>query len=387
MNSHQRVLAACAFQPPDRIPCFDTFWEFPAGWREHLGDPAELTDIAIWYPDETPFPTQAGELGWRGGYLYERDGWGRTIRRRPEAYFVETLSAALGEGTDPQQIRFDPPDLDQRYLTGRADPSVTFPDAEAMARALAEDKRRHCVFGKTGGPYLRSTYVRGETQFLMDMAADPGRAKAVADRVAEHLAAVGVEELRRWELQSTGIWIYDDMAGNHGPMFSPRQFERVLLPAYRHMIAAYREAGARFVFLHSDGDIRPILDMLVDAGIDGLHPLERRAHMEMPLLRCRYPRLILAGGMCNTHTLIRGSREQIEAEAREIIDLGRGGGVIIGTHSISPEIPLENYLAYRAVCLDYGRNPSAPGDGDAARLACRPAARYGNLQPAAPPEV
>lgn len=158
----------------------------------------------------------------------------------------------------------------------------------------------------------------------MDMAADPGRAKAVADRVAKHLAAVGVEELRRWELQSTGIWIYDDMAGNHGPMFSPRQFEGVLLPAYRRMIAAYREAGARFVFLHSDGDIRPILDMLVDAGIDGLHPLERRAHMEMLLLRRRYPRLILAGGMCNTHTLICGSRDQIEAEAREIIDLGRG---------------------------------------------------------------
>ena len=354
MNSHERVLAACAFQPPDRVPCFDTFWEFPEGWRPHVADPAELTDIVIWYPDETPFPTSAAELDRRDGYVYERDGWGRTIRRRPDAYFVETLSVAIAQETDPDQVRFDPPGLDRRYLTGKADPSVTFADAWETERALADDKRRHCVFGKTGGPYLRSTYVRGETQFLMDIAADPGRAKAIADKMADHLAAVGLEEIRRWQLGTTGIWIYDDMAYNRGPMFSPRQFERVLLPAYRRMIQAYRQAGARYVFLHSDGDIGPILDMLVDAGIDGLHPLERRAHMDIALLRRRYPRLILVGGMCNTHTLIRGSQGEIEAEAREIIDLGRQGGVVIGTHSISPEIPLKNYLAYRAVCLNYG---------------------------------
>ena len=37
-----------------------------------------------------------------------------------------------------------------------------------------------------------------------------------------------------------GIWIYDDMAYNDGPMFSPKSFERVLLPAFRRMIAAYK---------------------------------------------------------------------------------------------------------------------------------------------------
>jgi uroporphyrinogen decarboxylase len=109
------------------------------------------------------------------------------------------------------------------------------------------------------------------------------------------------------------------------------------------------------VFFHSDGDIRPLVEMLVDAGIDGLNPLERRAGMDMAALRNRYPRLILTGGMCNTYTLIRGTREEIESEARQIIDLGRDGGVVIGTHSISPEIPLENYAIYRDFRLSYGR--------------------------------
>jgi uroporphyrinogen decarboxylase len=252
-------------------------------------------------------------------------------------------------------VAFDPPELDARYRTGKADPSVTFASDSELHRALADDKQQHCVFGKTGGPYLRSCYLRGEAQFLMDMAADPPLARAVAEKITRHMTAVGLEALRRWDLCQTGIWIYDDMASNRGPMFGPRRFEEVLLPCYRQMIRAYKAAGARYVFLHSDGDIRPLVEMLVDAGVDGLNPLERRAGMDMERLRQRFPRLILTGGMCNTHTLIRGTREEIEAEARAIIDLGRDGGVIIGTHSISPEIPLTSYMIYHDFRRSYGK--------------------------------
>jgi uroporphyrinogen decarboxylase len=144
------------------------------------------------------------------------------------------------------------------------------------------------------------------------------------------------------------------MAYNDGPMFGPASFEKVFLSAYRRMIKAYKEAGARYVFLHSDGDIRPLLDMLIDAGIDGINPLERRAHMDAVELRKRYPGLILTGGMCNTDTLINGPISRIQAEARQLIDLGREGGLIIGTHSVSPEIPLEHFAAYDEMCRTYG---------------------------------
>lgn len=353
--SCQRVLRACAFERPDQIPCFDSFWEFPEAWRQRLGDPSGLTDLVIWYPDETPLPSRARPLKEEGGYVYEIDSWGRTVRRRADAFFVETLDVAIPEGTDPATVEFDAPGLDVRYRTGKADPSVTFASDEQMRQALAHDKQQHCVFGKTGGPYLRSSYLRGESQFLMDMAADPPLARAVAEKITGHMIRVGLEELRRWDLYETGIWIYDDMASNRGPMFGPKRFEEVLLPCYRQMVRAYKDAGARYVFVHSDGDIRPLVEMLVDAGIDGLNPLERRAGMDMEVMRRKFPRLILTGGMCNTHTLVRGTRAEIEAEAREIIDLGRDGGVVIGTHSISPEIPLENYAIYREFCRSYGR--------------------------------
>jgi uroporphyrinogen-III decarboxylase len=359
--SEQRVLRACAFQRPDRIPRFDSFWEFPEAWALRLGDRHELSDVAIWYPDETPFPTRACVLREEQGYVYERDGWGRTTRRRSGAYFVETLEVAMPEGVDPEKIQFDPADLDQRYLTGRADRSVAFAGQAEMQEALREDKQHYCVFGKTGGPYLRSCYIRGEAQFLIDMAGDPPLARAIADKTADHLTQIGLEQLQRWDLRPTGLWIYDDMACNRGTMFSPARFEQVLLPAYRRMIRAYKDGGAAYVFFHSDGDVRAVLEMLVDAGIDGLNPLERRAGMDIATVRRQFPRLILTGGMCNTHTLLKAAPAEIEAEARQIIDLGRDGGVIIGTHSISPEIPLQNYVVYHEFCQRYGDfTPSGP---------------------------
>ena len=347
MNSKERVLAACQFRAPDRIPRFDSFWEYPDAWRQGLGPPEGLSDIAIWVPDEGTFPTRARILREEGGWHYRVDSWGRTRRSREGAYFYETLAVPLPEGTDPDAITFDAPDLDQRFLRGEA----TLDDT---ALSLRQAKESQCVFGKTGGPYLRSTFVRGEQQFLVDIAGDPVLAKAIADKVGDHLAAVGVEEIKRWGLKDTGIWIYDDMAGNRGPMFSPAQFERIFLPVYRRMIAAYKDAGARYVFLHSDGDVRLLLDLLLDAGIDGLNPLERRANMDITRIRTQYPKLALAGGMCNTDTLMNGPISKIVAEAREIINLGRYGGLIIGTHSISPEIPLEHFVAYHDTCLQYG---------------------------------
>jgi uroporphyrinogen-III decarboxylase len=347
MNSTERVLTVCNFQRPDRIPRVESFWDNPPMWSELLGPLEKLSDILIWVPDETTFPNRAQVLKEDADWIYEVDGWGRTIRSKKGAYYVETINVPFPEGTDPESVEFDPAHSDTRFLQGQT----------SLAQALgllARDKSEQCVFGKTGGPYLRSTFVRGETQFLMDIAADPGLAKAFADKMGEHLLAIGIEEIHRWSLQETGIWIFDDMAHNLGPMFRPSSFEKIFLPAYRRMIQDYKAAGARYVFLHSDGDIRPVLDMLVDAGIDGINPMERRANMDPFCLRKKYPRLILTGGMDNTDTLIHGPIERIVKEAKDLIDLGAEGGLVIGTHSISPEISLENFLAYDRTCMTYG---------------------------------
>jgi uroporphyrinogen-III decarboxylase len=360
MNSKGRVLAACAFRPPDRIPRVEFFWEYPEAWEKKLGPIEIVNDVAIWSPNEGTFPARARVIKKDKSFIYEVDQWGRTIRHREGAYFVETLAVPITDGGDIDAVQFDPPDLDIRFrqvLTETIEDVPVLqgiPDLLTIDRTLKRAKEQSCVFGKTGGPFLRSTYVRGETQYLMDIARDPELAKAIADKMADHLTAVGVQEIKRWSLQETGIWIFDDIAYNAGPMFSPASFERIFLPSYRRMVKAYKQAGAKYVFFHSDGDFRLVLDMLIDAGVDGINPVEPRANMKVPELRKRYPKLILTGGMDNTGTLIEGPLERIQAEAREVIDIGRDGGVIIGSGYTGPDISLQNFAAYHKVCMTYG---------------------------------
>ena len=83
----------------------------------------------------------------------------------------------------------------------------------------------------------------------MDIAGDPSFAKALTDKVADHLIEIGKESLRRGDLYDTGLWIYDDMGNNLQPMMSPAAFEKIFLPAYKRMVKSLKEAGPFDIYL------------------------------------------------------------------------------------------------------------------------------------------
>jgi len=198
MSSKDRVLAACAFKPPDRIPRIEFFWEYPTSWEKRFGPVEALNDVIIWSPNEGTFLTGARRIKEDKGYIYEVDKWGRTVRSRKGAFFVETLEVPFSDVVNIETIQFEPPELESRFLTIETETILDIPlikgkpSLSKVNRALRQAKGQGCVFGKTGGPYLRSTYMRGEKQFLIDIAEDPVLAKVIADKVAAHLIAVGI---------------------------------------------------------------------------------------------------------------------------------------------------------------------------------------------------
>lgn len=305
-------------------------------------DSAFAIDIAIAAADETPFPSQVSVISESGDEVVKRDSWGRTVKERKDAYFYQELDVCLKETRDLDTLEFESATLPARY--------------SGFDRLVAAKRDDYAVFCKTGGPYLRSTFVRGETNFLMDIAADPSFAKSLADRIADHLIEIGKESLRRSNLYENGLWIYDDIAGTRQPMMSPSSFEKIFLPAYRRMIKAFKDAGAAKVCFHSDGNIEPLLDMLVDAGIEAINPVEPRAGLHIPTLKAKYgTKLAYIGGMCNSVVLPAGERERIIRMAEEIIEAGRDGGVVIGAHSIGPDVSPQSYLTYHHTVMEKGR--------------------------------
>jgi len=348
LSAHERVLRALDFQRPDRVPIYDSFWpEFEGAWRaakqRSIGDDINdhyAMDVAIVIPDETPFPSQRAVLEARAGYTITRDGWGMVQRVPMGAKFYESLSVALPDKRLLDRLAFESPWLDSRYA----------PLEEVQPLQL-----KRCVLIKTGGPYLRTSNLRGTEQWLIDLAEDPVFAHELAMKVTRHITAVGLEALRRYNAYEAGIWFFDDMGANIGPMFSPRTFERVLYPCYRWMCEQYRAAGARHILLHCDGNIEVILDGLLDAGIMGLHPVEPKAGMDALALRTKFGRrLALLGGLDNAHILPRGDRAQVEAHVRRVLEAGQDGGLVIGAHSIGPDVSIETYDYVHALILKYG---------------------------------
>lgn len=352
VTSHERVMAAIDFRTPDRLPRWDNLHgvgDFLGRWRAAKGMPDGALpedyyklDVAMVSSDEGPFASRQGVVGKDGAYELFRDGWGRVFRQKPgEAFFMETVETVLDDKANLDRLKFEDPAADSRY--------EGFIEETRRERAAGR-----LAFTKVGGIYCRTHFMRREDELLTDMVTDEGFCHELFNRVGDHLLNVGLEELRRADSWGTGIWVYDDFANSRAPMFSPAMWEKYLLPVYSRMLETWRAAGCKHCFMHSDGNIVPNMDNLLAAGFEGFNPLEPRAGIDLLELHKRYGRkIVFFGGICNTKILPSGDKRKIEAHVRPLIELGREGGLVIGTHTIGDDISIETYDSYISLLDKY----------------------------------
>jgi uroporphyrinogen decarboxylase len=351
MTSTERVLAAVDYEPTDRIPVWDNFWgDFPDNWRAYKGvgpevDPHDYygIDVEICIGDESFFPSQKATLRDEGECEIINDGWGRVVRAgKTDVYFYETLESAINELSDVDKIEFEHADLETRYQG--------FVESVNEMRAAGK-----CIFTKVGGLYIRSQFLTREDRLLMAMATDTDFCDVLFDKVAEHLTNMALQTLERSNTWETGLWVYDDMANRNTTMFSPAMFERYFLPRYKKLTETVRKAGCKHCFLHSDGNIRPVMDMLLEAGFEGFNPLEPRSGLDLVKLREKYgKRILFFGGVCNTQILPSGDKQAIEAHVRPLIEVAKDGGVVLGSASTGSDVPPEAYDYYMSLVRDGG---------------------------------
>ena len=151
--------------------------------------------------------------------------------------------------------------------------------------------------------------------------------------------------------------IAEDMSYNHGPMLSKALFDEFLLPYYRRLIPEIKKHGTR-VFIDSDGDITSAVPWFIEAGIDGILPLERQSGVDVAKIRDLYPDFLMIGSfnkMCMFHT-----PAEIRAELERLLPTIRKGKYLPAMdHQTPPGTPLENYRAYVALMKEYGAQACA----------------------------
>ncbi len=350
-DSLKAVTQALAFQKPDRLAVSENgfYQEWIENWRTEKNLPRDAMpddyygrDLSVHVANETFCPTEMQQLRQDGPYIIVDDGWCRHVKKRPGTYFSEVVDRRFKLPGDLEKIAFEPADLDIRY--------------QGLNERIEKDRQKGmAVFVKTGGIFIRSSFFRGETEFLMDLAMDKSFAKAISKKVADHLLAIGLETLKRTNTYDTGVWIYDDMCNVSNPMFSPATFEEIFLPLYKDMIKKYKSAGVNKVILHCDGNLMPLIDMIIEAGFDGINPVERNAGLLVEKLVPKYHgKLAFIGGICNTQILPGNDMNEISRHVEAAVEAGKNGGLIIGTHSVGPDISVQAFDLYRSIIKEKG---------------------------------
>ena len=174
------------------------------------------------------------------------------------------------------------------------------------------------------------------------------------DRQLEHHAvrsALWVEHLPE-EHGIEAVFSGDDIAYKGGPLLRPSWFAEHYMPRLARVIDAYHRRGIKVNF-HSDGNLMPIMDGLVEAGIDMLNPIETAAGMDIAELHRRYPKLVFAGGIDVSALLPYGTPDEVRDTTVKAIEDSEGQIMIGSSTELQYTVPLENFLAMRQATLDY----------------------------------
>jgi len=147
------------------------------------------------------------------------------------------------------------------------------------------------------------------------------------------------------------VFCGDDIAFKTGPFLRPSWFAEHYYDRAARVCSAYHARGIKVLF-HSDGNLNLILDGLVEAGIDGLNPIETLAGMDVSDIHRRHPHLFMAGAIDVSQLLPLGSPQAVYDTVRRTIDAAQGRIMIGSSTELNDEVPLENYLALRRAVLD-----------------------------------
>jgi uroporphyrinogen decarboxylase len=338
MTSRERVMAALRREEPDRIPHFE--WAVDRKVREVLCPGCSYEEFVVrmdWdailtAPDFRKEKTGPDEF---------RNEWG-VVRRYTGEEAAFPISGPLKTLEDFQ--RYVPPDP---RAPGR------YASLETIVRNF---KGKKAIGVHLNDVFSIPRYLLGFTELLENLHDCPELVQGLVEmsvkvnlEMAKEVAARGADF----------VFTGDDYCATRGPFMSPAAFRQFFYPGLKRVIGGFKELGLP-VIKHCDGNLWPLLDMVVDSGIDCLDPIDPVAGMDLGEVKAKYgQRIALKGNVNCAQTLTFGSVSDVIAETKEAIGKGApGGGFILSSgNSIHSGVKPENYLAMLHTLRMYGQYP------------------------------
>ncbi len=140
-------------------------------------------------------------------------------------------------------------------------------DMKAVERGKAMNFRAHDKYILSFlplGVFSTLRDLRKMDNALMDTAAEPEMVEAYMEKFTPFLINMVHQSA---EVGSDGIFICDDWGMQFSPFLSPASFRRLFKPVYKAVADACHERDMDFI-LHSCGYVKPLMEDMLDAGID-----------------------------------------------------------------------------------------------------------------------
>jgi len=125
-----------------------------------------------------------------------------------------------------------------------------------------------------------------------------------------------------------GFALCSDYCLNSGPFLSPEQFSEFVTPYLSRLIKGYRDMGF-YTIKHTDGNIMPIIDQLVEANPHALHSLDPQAGVDIAIVKKLYGDKICLIGNVNCGLLQTGTDDEVKESTRYALRHGMPGGAYI----------------------------------------------------------
>jgi uroporphyrinogen decarboxylase len=223
---------------------------------------------------------------------------------------------------------------------------------EDIPGRIAQFGDRFRIFQIGFSLYERAWTMRGWDNLMVDFYDNPGFVRELFNAIAEYNMAQ-VREALKYDIDA--VYFGDDWGMQRGLQMGPAIWHEYIYPVLKRMYGVVRGRmncirTGKYVMIHSCGDVDELFDDLVEIGLNCFNPFQPEV-MDVGELMVRYRgRLSFYGGMSTQRTLPYGSVEDVRAETRRLLELGRAGGYIFSpAHDIEGDVPLENMLAFLEV--------------------------------------
>jgi uroporphyrinogen decarboxylase len=150
------------------------------------------------------------------------------------------------------------------------------------------------------------------------------------------------------------VFWWEDLAERHGPNISPKLYKEFFLPHYKRVIGFLKKNKIDRILMDSDGNINPLLDLIHEAGITGLWPLEVNSYMDAVKIRRNYGNKFFLGGNLDKRKIVSGGEEMKNEVDSKVPILKELGGYFAGMdHLVPSDMSLKRFKDYAEYLKKY----------------------------------